>query len=50
MAGFGLHHWGEGDETFAREDGMGELEQIALIEQIGLDLLVIDQHPDLRRF
>ena len=39
-----------GDETFAREVGMGELEQIAFIEQIGLDLLVIDQHPDCAAF
>src|SRR4030088_2133154 len=34
------------DETFAREVGMGELEQIAFIEEIGLDMLVIDQHSD----
>src|SRR4030088_3065494 len=34
------------DETLAREVGMGELEQVAFIEEIGLDMLVIDQHLD----
>jgi hypothetical protein len=38
-----------GDETLARVVAMGELKQIAFIEEIGLDMLVIQSMPSLWR-